>query len=108
MKRKPTKAELRKQLEDEMSSFEQEGGEVQHIQRGESANKGYPLKAQETIIFDGQKESRSYVNDVVAAIDARKKERTQKHKAKPKPKEPKKRLIYDDFGEPLRWVWDDE
>jgi hypothetical protein len=24
------------------------------------------------------------------------------------PKKPKRKLIYDDFGEPLRWVWVDE
>jgi hypothetical protein len=43
----------------------------------------------------------------VSALDSRKKK-----KAPPKPakvsKSPKKKIIYDDFGEPVREVWADE
>ncbi|MDB4309084.1 hypothetical protein N9913_02120 [Porticoccaceae bacterium] len=44
---------------------------------------------------------------MVSALDSRKKKKTP-----PKPvkvsKRPKKKLIYDDFGEPVREVWTDE
>lgn len=52
-------------------------------------------------------ESRTYLNDVVAALDERKKKKHDKPAAAPK-KRPKKKIIYDDFGEPLREVWVDE
>ena len=45
--------------------------------------------------------------DVVNALDSRKKKKTP-----PKPikvsKRPKKKIIYDDFGEAVREVWTDE
>ena len=108
MKRKPTKAQLRELLNQEMGQFQSGGGEINTVEPGVSGVQGGPLKAQETVIFDGKKEERSYVNDVVAAIDSRKKKKPQKSASKSKSKQPTKKLIYDDFGEPLRWVWDDE
>ncbi|MFC3151711.1 hypothetical protein ACFOEK_11795 [Litoribrevibacter euphylliae] len=108
MKRKPTKAQLRKMLDQEMGQYAHDGGEILEVAQGVSGVQGGPLKAQETIIFDGNKEPRSYVNDVVAAIDSRKKKSKPPAKKSQGSKQPKRKLIYDDFGEPLRWVWDDE
>lgn len=107
MKRKPTKAQLREMMSQDILSYESNGGSVQQINSGVSGVVGGPLKAQETVLFDEKKEPRSYVNDVVAAIDSRKKS-AHKKKAKPKTSKPKRKLVYDDFGEPLRWVWEDE
>lgn len=108
MKRKPTKAQLREMLNQAVGQYEHTGGSIEEVAPGVSGIQGGPLKAQETIIFDGNKEQRSYVNDVVAAIDSRKKKSKKPAASKPKNKTPKKKLIYDDFGEPLRWVWEDE
>jgi hypothetical protein len=44
---------------------------------------------------------------VVAAIEARKKHRKQAAAPKRASRQPKRRLVYDDFGEPLRWEWVD-
>ena len=107
MKRKPTKAQLREMLSQEIGAFENDGGQIESVQSGVTGVQGGPLKAQEPVIFDGPKEERSYVNDVVAAIDSRKK-KSKKPAKSPVNKTPKKKLIYDDFGEPLRWVWEDE
>jgi hypothetical protein len=107
MKRKPTKAQLREMLQQEIGAFEGGGGAVKSVNPGISGIKDGPLKAQEPIVFDGDKETRSYVNDVVAAIDARKK-KTKKAPSNTRNKQPRRKLIYDDFGEPLRWVWEDE
>ncbi|GAA3919984.1 hypothetical protein [Litoribacillus peritrichatus] len=107
MKRKPTKAQLREMMSQDILSYESNGGSVQQINSGVSGVVGGPLKAQETVLFDEKKEPRSYVNDVVAAIDSRKKS-AHKKKAKPRTSKPKRKLVYDDFGEPLRWVWEDE
>lgn len=108
MKRKPTKAQLRKMLDQEVGRYTTEGGEVLQVDPGVSGVQGGPLKAQEPIIFENSKEPRSYVNDVVAAIDSRKKKTKPPAKTTQSSKQPKKKLIYDDFGEPLRWVWEDE
>jgi subtilisin family serine protease len=108
MKRKPTKAQLREMLDQAVGQYESQGGSVEEVAPGVSGVKEGPLKAPETIIFEGTKEQRSYVNDVVAAIDSRKKKSKKPATKQVKNKQPKKRLIYDDFGEPLRWVWDDE
>jgi hypothetical protein len=39
-------------------------------------------------------------------MDQRRKAQTEVKK--PKKRQPKKKMIYDDFGEPLRWEWVDE
>jgi hypothetical protein len=43
---------------------------------------------------------------VVSALDSRKKKKTPSKPIKAS-KRPKKKLIYDDFGEPVREVWTD-
>ncbi len=48
--------------------------------------------------------TRTDLSQVAAAIDARKK-RGKRRSAKRTG--PRRRLVYDDFGEPLRWVWED-
>ena len=49
------------------------------------------------------KEERTYVPEVVAAIEARR----RKPKEKPAGKRPRfvRKAVYDDFGEPVRWEW---
>lgn len=45
--------------------------------------------------------------EVLATIDARRKHRHKPAtKASPR-RQPRKKIIYDDFGEPLREVWED-
>jgi hypothetical protein len=99
------KADLRRELESQMEAFLREGGAVHEIPRGlsgrDSMNGPLPTPP---FIGDEPRESRTYVNDVVAAIEARRKPAGP---AKPKPRRPRKKIIYDDFGEPLRWVWEE-
>ncbi len=104
MKPLKTKAQIRAELEDAMSHYLNEGGEVVDVPRGVSAivdNRN--LFAQG---FAGQTAatSRTPVNDAIENLEARK----QGLQAPvPKKSRPKKTLIKDDFGEPLRWVWED-
>jgi hypothetical protein len=99
------KADLRRQLDDQMQAFLREGGQVDEIPRGlsgrDSLNGPLPTPP---FIGDEPREGRTYVNDVVAAIEARRKPAAP---VKPKPRRPRKKIIYDDFGEPLRWVWEE-
>lgn len=105
-----TKAELRRQLDRQVDLYLREGGEVQNIPRGLSGRPpgAGPLPA--APLFNGEnpngenKEKRTYLVDVIAAIEARRKPQATR---KNLPRRPRKKYIYDDFGEPIRWVWEE-
>lgn len=106
LKKPPDKKDIREELEKQVEAFLQKGGEVKQVPRGTSGRDdgSAPMKLPfgETSIYS----KRTFVNDVVSAIDERK-----KNKNKPPPtasKKPKKKVIYDDFGEPVRWEWVEE
>jgi hypothetical protein len=97
----PTKAELRKQLQRQVDAYLNRGGKVQSVARGISGRESsLPLAR---VLFDGPKENRTYVNDIVASIESRKKKSVVKPTKAAK--KPKLKTIYDDFGEPLRKIW---
>lgn len=100
MKRLPTKAELRAELERQIQEYLQTGGAVQAVPRGTSGH------VDNRNIFGnlGQnppRQERTPVDDVVQALEARK----HPHTNIKKNKRPRRKLLTDDFGEPLRWIW---
>ncbi len=99
---KPTKTrrQLHQELQAQVSAYLDQGGEVENIPQGVS---GRPLGSGPLFsVFEGEShENRTLVNDVVAAIEARKKP----HHTKPPLRGPRKRAILDDFGQPIRWEW---
>jgi hypothetical protein len=111
VKKLPTKAELSAEMEREMSRYLQKGGKVDEVARGISGKEpGDPPTYLAKRLFTEPKEPRTFVPEVVAAIEAR---RVAKLKRTPVPKrtrlpKPRRKIIYDDFGEPLRRVWVDE
>jgi len=54
-----------------------------------------------------KKQERTPVSDVLRAIDERKEARKKPQKKAPVKKSPRQKIIYDDFGEPLRVIWED-
>lgn len=87
-----------------MADFMREGGEIQQVRPGESGlEDGAALRPP----FAGGPASqpRTPALDVLAAIDARRKGK-QPRKAAPR-RQPRKKIIYDDFGEPLREIWEE-
>jgi hypothetical protein len=97
----PTKAEIRAQLNAEINQYLQKGGRVEKVARGVSGRMdNLPMRK---IIFDTPRESRTYVTDLVAGIDARRKPGASKKPAKA-PRKPTFKTLYDDFGEPLRKI----
>lgn len=115
MKLPVTKAELRRELDRQVDAYLREGGAVQNIPRGMSGRPpgAGPLPA--TPFFHGEafangeagenREKRTYLVDVIAAIEARRKPQATR-KTLPR-RRPRKKFIYDDFGEPIRWVWEE-
>lgn len=103
MKKRPTKRELRRQLNDEIESYLNNGGVVHEFNRGESGLTDGRYSSQNPV-FDQPKQERTDLKDVMQTLDARK---SPAKKSPEKPPEPKMKVIYDDFGEPVRTVWSD-
>jgi hypothetical protein len=94
-----------------MCHFVQQGGKVDQIPRGTSGKEpGAPPTYLAKRLFTEPRETRTFVPEVIAAIEARRLEKL-KRPAKPRParpSKPRRKIIYDDFGEPLRRVWVEE
>lgn len=105
LKTPPTKAELREQLREEVRRYLEKGGRVEQVDRGVSGRgDALPVKK---VLFDTPRETRTYVTDLIASIDARRRPSPSPHKTA-KAKSPRLKTIFDDFGEPLRKVWVEE
>lgn len=105
-----SKTDIRDQLARETERFLKQGGQVEEIPQGISGKDpgDAPLFLNRRLFIE-PKSSRTLVPEVVAAIEAR---RREKFKRKPTRKgklaSPRRKTIYDDFGEPLRRVWTDD
>ena len=105
MKKIPTKADLRVELQQQINNYTYKGGEIEHIPTGVSGRVN-PHESIKTPLFNEPKADRTPVPEVVAALDSRRRQKSS-HKKTGKPI-PKEKIIYDDFGEPLRKVWVDQ
>ena len=107
MKKPITKQQIRSEMDKQIADFLQDGGEVTQVDPGISGRPSSygPLKS-DNAPFQEPKSSRTYVPDVVATLEERKKAKASPP-PKPKPRKPRKKVIYDDFGEPLRWEWEE-
>lgn len=102
MKPLKTKAQVRDEIEKQIEDYLLRGGAVAQIARGESG-RDVTTQPPAPVAFDSPKAERTPVNDVVAAIESRRKPKPMP-KA-PRTKQPRKKVILDDFGQPLRWEW---
>ncbi|WP_245929354.1 hypothetical protein [Agarilytica rhodophyticola] len=100
-----TKAQASDELAEEVNKFLSSGGAVENIPTGISGNdKNVNLFA--TATHFEPKKDRTSVTEVVQELEARKKSNTSS--GVKKSKGPRRKLITDDFGEPIRWVWEEE
>lgn len=106
-----TKADIRAHLEQEMDRFLRRGGAVEKVPRGISGREsGAPLVPPSRGLFIEPSSERTPVPEVIAAIEARRKQKLKRTPAPKRSRMPKRRrkTIYDDFGEPLRRIWVEE
>ena len=104
MKPLKTKSQIRAEIDQQINQYLASGGAVNRVDSGISGN------IQNTNLFSSSssfqpKQDRTPVTEAIQQIEERKKATsaaTTKHT-----KRPRKKLITDDFGEPLRWVWVD-
>ena len=94
-----------------MQRFLEKGGEVNEVPQGVSGNlPGDPPAFLNRRLFVEPKTTRTLVPEVIAAIEERRNRRTTRKPTRKSSRlaQPRKRVIYDDFGEPLRRVWTDD
>ena len=109
MSKQPSKAELRRQIEEQVRDFLRDGGEVAQVPKGLSGRD--PLAGPHRPVRNSINEpraERTYVPEVIAAIEARRRPRPpapSRRQSRRQP--PRKKVIYDEFGEPVRLVWVD-
>lgn len=104
MKVRNSKEQQRRRLKRDMERFLSHGGRIKEVPHGVSGNDPAQPQGRRAFPFSqAPRATRTDISEVVAAIDARKRKTTRPtHKRRPR-----RKLIYDDFGEPLRWVWDE-
>ena len=98
-----TKHQIRKELQDEINQFLSTGGSIEQIAQGQSG-KELGANLNQAIPFTEEKQSRTLLTEEIKALDERK--NNKEKPAKTSPTQPRKKIIYDDFGEPLREVWE--
>lgn len=101
---KASKQSLRRELRRKTEEFLSRGGEIKKHSAGETGEPADKPRSKAVFVSGEPRQSRTYVNDVVSALDSRKKKK-KSHAIKKVTKRPSKKIIYDDFGEPLREVW---
>jgi len=101
-----SKNSLRRELRRKTEEFLSDGGEIKQYDPGETGEPADKPRTRSVYVSPSPLKTRTYVNDVVTSLDSRKKKSAASPPKKPI-KRPKKKIIYDDFGEPIREVWVD-
>ncbi|MFM7784556.1 MAG: hypothetical protein ACKPE6_07940 [Gammaproteobacteria bacterium] len=106
MKPEQSKDVLRHQIEDQVRDYLERGGAVKAVEQGATGrDPAQPPSATFRSFTPRPREERTYVPEVVAAIEARRrKPKATRAKTEGKPRM-EKRAVLDDFGEPIRWEW---
>ena len=103
MEKPKSKKQIRDELDQAVKAYLDQGGAIESIARGISGRHDNLNINHITPFTDGARSTRTLLTDTVKTIEER------KHKKKPepvKPRKPQKKIIYDDFGEPIREVWE--
>ena len=99
-----TKQEVREEMEREISRYLNSGGEINRVKQGVSGREDNSNLNQTIPFVEGEKQTRTPLTQTVKDLDER------KHKKKTPPPapvhRPRKKIIYDDFGEAIREIWE--
>ncbi|MBZ2188411.1 hypothetical protein K8B33_04850 [Alcanivorax sp. JB21] len=102
------KAQQREALRRKIDDYLSHGGRIKEVAPGVSgAHHGGDWRRHPSGEQKPPPQERIPLNHVIAAIEARKQARRSSSRVTLRRK-PRRKLIYDDFGEPLRWQWVDE
>lgn len=106
MKRKKSKREESQELAEAVDHFLRQGGEVEHVPRGTSGNTKNSNFFQNKTALEPRSD-RTPLTEVVKTLEQRKQKSKPQSSPKAKQNRAKKKLIVDDFGDPVRWTWDE-
>lgn len=101
-----TKAQTRQEIESQIESFIRQQGEIEQVEMGASGLQDGKYNTSDMGFIEPKKE-RTPLNHIVAAIQQRKTDKKTPTTKTKSSSGPKKKVIYDDFGEPIRYVWED-
>lgn len=104
LKNQSSKNSIRSELRRKTEEYISLGGEIKQHQAGETGEPADKPRGRSAFVSGEPPKTRTYINDVVSALDNRKKKKVPP-KASATTKRAKKKVIYDDFGEPVREVW---
>lgn len=106
MKTIPSKAELRRDLEQATRRFLDRGGHISEVPKGATGcADDRPPVAGRTPVFVEPRQPRTPLTDVIAELEARRAALRRPAPKRPRKPEPRREVVYDDFGEPVRRVW---
>ena len=103
MDRPKSKQQIRAEIDQEMEQFLQQGGAINKVPRGLSGRQDNLNINQLAPFSGGEKTTRTLLTDTIKLIEERKHKKKEPAK---KSQRPRKKIIYDDFGEPIREVWE--
>lgn len=103
VKPKPTKKETRQEIANQIEAFLKSKGEIQQADMGESGLVDGKYNTSH-IGFGEPRQERTPLNHVVAEMQKRKSATTAPVQ---KVKRRKKVIVYDDFGDAIRWYWEE-
>ncbi len=111
MKKPVSKEDIRRELQQEIDQFLEQGGSVESVPQGTSGkDPGDPPLYLNRRLFIEPRTERTHIPEVIATIEARRKAKPRRspQRKRSRTPQPRRKIIYDDFGEPLRKVWVDE
>lgn len=100
----PSKKDVRREIDSMVEEFIKANGKIQRVEMGESGLIDGKYNTNH-IGFSEPRKERTSLNHVVDAIEKRKASKSSPSRSTSK--RPKKKIIYDDFGDPIRWVWEE-
>ncbi|HEY7883470.1 MAG TPA: hypothetical protein VIC08_00810 [Cellvibrionaceae bacterium] len=104
-----TKKQVRQELEMAMRDYLDRGGYVNQVASGISGREDHNRPLPHVFDKKSETETRTPLSELVAVIDQRRKPAPLKPRSgtPASKRRPRKKIIYDDFGQPLRWEWDE-
>ncbi|MDO3384083.1 hypothetical protein [Gilvimarinus algae] len=106
MKPVKSKKEQRQELEAQIREYEARGGKVNQVPRGLSGREDTRNPMPHVFDKKAEPDTRTPVTEVIAAIEQRRRPQPPLREVRSPNRKPRKKIIYDEFGEPLRWEWD--
>ncbi len=98
-----SKRHQRNELDSQIEDYLDQGGEVNEVARGVSGRIDMTQALPHVFEKKETPETRTSVNEVIDTLDERRKPKSHENTKNQQKRTPKKVIIYDDFGQPLRW-----